>query len=178
MEGKEMVKSPFLEEPPDMSLPRHTERSLDPHVAQWVVRAVTQCFAIYAILIGLAIIIGGAPRFGGVSYTVALELPGAPASWGILIAAAGVVTLLGTLMAKPGMVGIGMIAAALWSLMLASAFAIATWKYPDASSTAMWVYLFVAAILFLLGSAHLSMAKWASAVIAKLRLAKRTDEQA
>jgi len=142
-----------------MALPRETERSLDPHVAQWAVRAVTRALALYAIAIGLAIIVGGPTRFGGVSYLVALKLPGAPMSWGVAILLAGAVAMTGTVLGRPPLVGIGLIAAALWSLLFGSAFAIATWQYPEASSTAMWVYFATAAILFLLGSAHLSMWK-------------------
>lgn len=140
-----------------MPLPKNTERTLDPHVAQWVVRTVTRIVSVYAIVIGVAIIIGGPARFGGVSYSVALALPGAPTTWGVIVAVGGAVSLLGTILGRAAIVAAGLLLQGLWSLMFASAFAIAMFNFPNANSTGMWVYLSIALILFILGSAHLSM---------------------
>lgn len=158
MEGKEMVKSSPSEEL-TMSLPRDTEKALDPHVAQWAVRAITRIFATYAIIVGIAIVAGGAPRFAGVSYAVALSLPGAPTTWGVVIAVAGTLTLAGTVVGRPRVVGLGMLFSGLWSLLFASAFAVAAVRFPNANTTAIWIYLALAAVLFVLASVHLSMWK-------------------
>lgn len=138
-------------------LPRNTELTIDPHVAQWAIRVITRIFAIYAVVVGCAIVVGGAPRFAGVSYRVALSIPGAPATWGVVIAVAGLVALTGSLVGKPTLTGVGMAAAAIWSLLFASAFALTAWQYPEANTTAVWIYLSMSFVLFLLAAVHLAM---------------------
>lgn len=103
-------------------------------------KLVSFILVLYCWGMGLSIIIGGAPRFAGPSYEIALKVPGAPAIWGIVMILAGSLAILGLLRKKPGLTTIGMIVAGIWSMFFASAFATAAYKYPDANLTAMWVY--------------------------------------
>jgi hypothetical protein len=140
-----------------MTRPKKTELVVDPHVAQWAVRFLTRILASYAVVVGVAIILGGERRFAGLSYEAALSTPGAPMSWGVTILLAGLLAWHGTLMASPRLVAAGTFLGALWALLFASAFAIAALRYDEANTTGMWVYGMVAFVFAALAGVHYTM---------------------
>ena len=127
---------------------------MDPRVAQWVARTITRVSSVYAVGVGVTIVAGGSTRFGGLSYAVAINTPGAPASWGVVIATAGLVMLTGSLLAKPRVIGFGALLAAMWSLMFAWAFAVSAVRFADANTTAPWSYGFLFLMFGVLSGAH------------------------
>ena len=139
-----------------MQRPHDTERAVDPHVSQWAVRTISRIAATYAIVIGITILVGGAPRFGSVSYEVARNIPGAPWSWGVAILAAGAVLLVGTLIGSPLTSALGAFVAASWSLMFAIAFALAAQHNPLANTTGQWTYGMIAMIFMVVAGVHLA----------------------
>ena len=133
---------------------RRTEHVMDPNIAQWVARTITRTSSVYALGVGATILAGGSDRFNGLSYAVAINTPGAPASWGVVIATAGLVMLTGSLLAKPRVIGFGALLAAMWSLMFAWAFAVSAVRFADANTTAPWSYGFLFLMFGVLSGAH------------------------
>lgn len=103
-------------------------------------RLVARVLAVYCMLIGSSIILGGEARFSAPGYTTALQMPGAPAVWGILMVAAGLLTLIGVLLDKESLDVAGLAMAGAWSMMFAVTFAWSAIFDPNANLTAMWVY--------------------------------------
>lgn len=137
-----------------MRRPHDTELVVPPHLAQWAVRAVATVFGVVGVGMGVGILTGGVNRFSGVSYSVAASLPGAPESWGITILAAGAAALVGILLGRAFVIALGMLVAGLWSLLFASAFLVAFLRYPDAVSTAVWIYSAAAFACFILAGVY------------------------
>src|SRR5689334_12024208 len=87
--GKGTVKTVTTDRTP-MNRPRETEKALDAHIAQWVVRLWTAFGAVYALFIGVSILLGGENRFAAPAYQIALRVPGAPWTWGVIILTSGI----------------------------------------------------------------------------------------
>ena len=136
---------------------RRTEHVMDPNIAQWVARTITRTSSAYALGVGVTIMAGGSDRFNGLSYAVAIQTPGAPASWGVVIAAAGIVMLTGSLLAKPRVIGAGALLAAMWSLLFAWAFTVSAVRFDSANTTAPWSYGFLFVMFGVLSGAHFAM---------------------
>lgn len=140
-----------------MERPRNTELVMDPHVAQWFVRATTRLLASYAIIVGVTILVGGEGRFAGLSYKVANETPGAPESWGWTICIAGAVMFVGSFLGHPRIIGLGAILGCVWALLFAWAFSVAAVRYSDANTTAMWAYGLLFLVFALIAGVHFAM---------------------
>lgn len=118
-----------------------TELTIHPRVAQFVVQVVARALALYAIVQGVGIVVGGARRWSGRSYDLALYLPGAPPSLGATLAVAGVIALVGSLAGRRTPVVVGMWVAGVWSIFLAASFGVASWRDALASTTGLWMYM-------------------------------------
>lgn len=140
-----------------MNRPQNTELVVDPHVAQWLVRTVTRAVATYAVVVGVTILLGGPTRFAGLSYRAAIETPGAPESWGISIVIAGLLMLIGSIWAKPVLIGVGAVLGAIWALLFATAFGIAALWFDEANTTAPWAYLLIFVLCGLVAGVHFAM---------------------
>lgn len=158
--GKGMVKAPSPGKDP-MNRPHDTELSVDAHVAQWAVQTIVRALSIYAIVIGITILIGGSARFSSTSYEIARHAPGAPESWGAWALTSGMIAFAGTLAARPVVVFIGALLAALWCLLFASAFALAAYQIDEANTTGMWSYLALAVVFLVLAGVHYAMKPFA-----------------
>ena len=73
-----------------------TEATLNPAIGQWALQAVTRLLGTYGIVQGLGILVGGKRRWYGPSYSAALNVPGAPQSWGFAILLLGLLLLIAT----------------------------------------------------------------------------------
>jgi hypothetical protein len=82
---------------------------LDPELSRWVVQAMARLLATYAIIQGVVIVTGGAQRWGSPALAIALQVPGAPATWGVVLGTCGAIALGGTFL-----VNMRLTAAALW----------------------------------------------------------------
>lgn len=112
---------------------------------------ITKLVAGYAILQGVAIFLGGLGRFGAPGYAIALQVPGAPWSWGVVIIMAGTIMVCGVVRRSSRTVAIGAFLGAAWSMFFATAFAWAAIGNPTANTTGMWVYGKDAALFTILG---------------------------
>jgi hypothetical protein len=130
---------------------------VEAHPAQWAMQAITRCLATVMFGLGIAIILGGSKRFSGLSYSFALDTPGAPWSWGALALIAGSLCLAGTFLEDNRMVALGAFACGFWAMFFAITFARAAAKFEEANSTAMVAYAGYALLFFIVAGAHLAM---------------------
>lgn len=140
-----------------VNIPHETERVVDPHVAQWFVRTATLLFAAYAVFVGIAILVGGEQRWAGVSYQVALHTPGAPASWGFTILAAGCCVGLGAVTGRTRLTALGGLIGCIWATLFAVSFFVTSMQFPEANNTAFPAYAGIAVIFALIGGVNLVM---------------------
>jgi len=117
-----------------------THNQLHPQIAQWTVQALTRLLATFAIIQGVAIVVGGPGRWRGPSFTTALSVPGAPASWGIVLGVLGTVALLGTFTRHHTATGIAAIGIGAWSMFFATSFVITAARYEGAATTGIFTY--------------------------------------
>lgn len=137
-----------------MNRPHETEKALDPHIAQWVVRLWTAFGAVYALFIGVSILLGGQNRFAAPAYQIALKVPGAPWTWGVIILVSGIVLSVGIMLGKTRITAAGAFLAMFWSLMFSVPFAVALVKTETANGTGVWSYLYIAVGFMLTAGAH------------------------
>lgn len=131
-----------------------TELKINPRVAQVAVQMTARLIATFAIIQGVTIIIGGPHRWSGLSYSVALKAPGAPASWGIVLLLFGVAALAGSLLDRLELVTWGVFLTGLWCLFFALSFATGAWLYRDANTTAMWTYGLLTVLCSVIAAAY------------------------
>lgn len=129
--------------------PRETEAGIDPRLAQWTVQAVCRLLSTYAVVQGLNIVLSDSARWSTVSFTVALGLPGAPATWGFALLTFGAVALVGSLFGMCRPVMFGLVGGAVWCVFFAWSFFASSLEFPDASATGAIVYCALG-ILFVL----------------------------
>lgn len=122
---------------------------IDPRVGQFFVQTVCRLLATFAILQGLNITFGGRNRWAGDSFAVALMLPGAPPTWGVILTLLGVSALAGSLTGRYTPVIVGMYGASIWSGFFAITFGLSAVSNPLASTTGVWAYG-TFAVLFIL----------------------------
>lgn len=130
------------------------ERKLDPNVSNWTVQALGRLFYTYAIYLGIAIVLGGDPRFSAPSYASAMGFPGAPESWGVVVALAGAFGLVTSLAGHHRLVQYGLYALAAWSFFFGLAFADAALANPMAGTTGPPAYGVIGITCIVLGVAH------------------------
>ena len=135
---------------------RDTERVMGERTAQWVVQSFTRSISLVHVALGVAILTGGARRFGGLSYQYALDTPGAPWSWGLIALAAGIGCILATYMDSPRGIAASMFVMGFWALFFAITFARAWAHFEEANSTAMVAYAGYALLCCILAGAHLA----------------------
>jgi hypothetical protein len=116
------------------------ELRLDARLAQWVVQALTRLLATYAILQGVFIVLGGRERWTGRSLATALLLPGAPASWGVVLAFFGVLCLLGTFTTRMTLTAAGAFGIGAWSIFFAASQLITFFQAPNVPTTGIFTY--------------------------------------
>lgn len=134
-------------------------RNLNPQVARWMLQAITRLIGTYAIVQGIVILIGGRERWYSKSFAVALTVPGAPATWGVVLMACGFLALLGTFvrirLAGPKVVLVGTMGIAAWCLFFAGSLALTALHDPHASTTGISTYLLFAILSAILAVAYL-----------------------
>lgn len=132
---------------------------LHPHVAQWTIQALVRGAGTLATIMGLNIIIGGAERWSSRSYATALQVPGAPASWGVVLAVFGLLAISATFAGRAKLVAISMYLLAAWALFFSLAFGKTALEDAHASSGGFWAYLGIAFGSIVLGAAYWQSSK-------------------
>lgn len=95
---------------------------VNPHIADGVIALTAYIYAAFDIAAGVLIVLGGRKSWAAPAYHTALQLPGAPASWGIALLAFGVVMFLGLILGHRPAIVIGSALSALWCWFFAITF--------------------------------------------------------
>ncbi len=127
---------------------------INPLVAQFTFVFATRILGAFACIQGLNIILGGKDRWTGQGYAVALLLPGAPPSWGVILLATGLISIMGSVIKKNTVAMAGLYLSAIWSAFFSLSFAIASVEYPLAGTTGIWTYATLAFLYALFGVGH------------------------
>lgn len=134
-------------------------RNLNPQVARWMLQSITRLIGTYALLQSVVIIVGGRERWFSKSFAVALTVPGAPATWGVVLALCGALTLLGTFVrvrvAGPRVVLAGALGIAAWCLFFAVSLGLTAMQDHHASTTGILTYLQFAVLSAIIAVAYL-----------------------
>lgn len=131
-----------------------TELTLNPRLAQWIVQSIGRLLATFAILQGLNITFGGARRWGTDAFVIAMLVPGAPPTWGVVLLILGIIALVGSLKARFTPVVIGMLGGSVWCGFFALSFAISTLRNENAATTGVWAYGAFAVLFALIAVAY------------------------
>lgn len=93
--------------------------TLAPSVALSFTRLVAQMMLAFGTLYGVITIVGGAARWGSPAYEVALQVPGAPQSWGAVLFGASIVGMLGFAVGAQPVIMVGFALCAGWATCFA-----------------------------------------------------------
>jgi len=117
-----------------------SELRLNGHLSRWAVQALARLFCTFGIIQGVLVIHGGRRRWSSPAFDTALNVPGAPASWGVAILVIGIVGLYGTLALKLKVVFFAMWAISCWFMFFTISLLHAALKNPDAATTGIITY--------------------------------------
>lgn len=122
---------------------------VDPSLAQEVVDQTARVYATFAILVGIATIGGGRNRWSAEAYETALEVPGAPATWGVVILLFGSLMMFGALTAHRATLMTGALGCGFWCMFFGVTFLFGTYTNPRVGplGTIIWGTF---AVLFLM----------------------------
>ena len=132
-----------------------TTQRLNADTCQWVVQALTRLLATYSVALGVLILLGGRARWSGPSYVTALMLPGAPASWGVVLLIVGVLTIWGTFRVKLATVMLGCYSIAVWCFFFGMAGLKTAYDNPLAGTTGIPTYAVLGVTSAILGVVYM-----------------------
>ncbi|MBF6298203.1 hypothetical protein IU459_11695 [Nocardia amamiensis] len=116
---------------------------MNPFVAVTFTRFVAIVLLLFASVYGAITIIGGASRWSSPAYEVALQVPGAPESWGAALLGASVMGLVGFATRVLPVIAVGFGACAAWSTAFAFSIGVVAARNPGVGwgGVATWVFL-------------------------------------
>ena len=131
------------------------DAALSPVTNNWTVVALARLLLTTAILLGLAILIGGDMRFAGPSYAdLAYTPPAAALVWGWSAVFLGLAGLIGSLRKRPEIVRWTLFPFAGWASYFATTFFMVALHDPNISLTRPVVYTFFTVAAIILAVAH------------------------
>lgn len=95
---------------------------VNPSIADGVIGLTAYLYAAFDVLAGVFIILGGRKSWSAPAYHTALQVPGAPASWGSALLLFGVALLLGLMLGNRPTIVIASALSALWCWFFAITF--------------------------------------------------------
>jgi hypothetical protein len=119
-----------------------------------MVQALTRLMATFGILQGVGIIYGGPGRWASPSLQVAMMVPYAPASWGVAIAAMGVLAIAGTFLSRHRLTAAAMFGMSAWCLFFALGLLITVLREPKVATTGVPTYFALAVVCCCLSVAY------------------------
>lgn len=131
-----------------------TTSKLEPNLARWVIQALARLLATYALVQGVVIVMGGAQRWRGSALAIAMQVPGAPATWGIALGICGALALLGTFRARMLLTSAALSLIGAWCMFFAISQLIVVVRDPHAGSTGVGTYTVLAIIAAVLSVAY------------------------
>lgn len=137
------------------AVPQEVPVIANARVAQWTVRAVTRVLAVYAIAQGVNIVLTVRSSWAGSpSLSTALDMPGAPASWGCASIIAGGFALAGSFIHRYPVVAFGMTLCAVWSLFFAITLAVSWLSGQPSPRTGLFTYAALALVEVIVAAAY------------------------
>lgn len=127
---------------------------LDPDLSRWVVQALTRLLATYAIVQGFVICIGGSERWRGAALAVAMQVPGAPATWGVALGIFGALALAGTFIVRMQLTSASLWLVGAWCMFFALSQFLVVVKDPHAGTTGVGTYTVLAVASYVLAYAY------------------------
>ena len=121
---------------------------------EFVVTAGTRIVATWGLVLGVVFTAGGPQRLLGPTFSVVATVPGAPATWGLPLAALGLLTLLGDLAHSPHTARAGLYLIAAWCAALGVGFVRAVQNDPHAAVTGPFTYGLIVALCVLFATGH------------------------
>lgn len=130
--------------------PEHIVRKAAAERAMRDPSPLTAIMGVFALALGVVIVLGRREAWSGAEYTAALYVPGAPESWGWLLMALGALVLVGKFAFNrnqwPLLIGLG--GCGFWHISMAVSFIISASTVPDVGLTQVVIHGFIA-ILYL-----------------------------
>lgn len=120
-----------------------TELNLSPRYAQWAVQGLARLVSTFAVLQGSLIILGGKDRWSSPGYAVAMQVPGAPATWGVALALIGAVTILFSFTHHMRLTASSLFLFCFWCACFTTASVVATFRNPLASTSFTYVFMMI-----------------------------------
>lgn len=119
--------------------------AINPDVALAFTRLTAIATLVFAAIYGLITIVGGAARWSSPAYEVALQVPGAPESWGAVLLGAAIMGLLGFAVRALPVILVGFAGCMAWSACFAVAIAAVAWRNDSVGwgGVATWGFLAV-----------------------------------
>lgn len=108
--------------------------------SMWALRLGAYILAVYGVIQSMAILLGGVGRFSAPGYYYALQVPGAPPTWGLVLLPASVAAVWGVRTSSYRVARFAFYAMALWSAFFAISFLLSAVNSPTANFTAIAVY--------------------------------------
>lgn len=107
-------------------------------------RASIWVTGVYAIVQGLIILLADPGRWGGPSFTILRQVPGAPYSWGLSALIFGLFILTGSLLQIWVVKAAGLLCLSSWALLFAAGSTAAVFAVPNAATTGGPTYVLIA----------------------------------
>lgn len=117
---------------------------MNPFVALSFVRLVSIGALLFGAVYGLITIVGGAGRWSSPAYEVALQVPGAPESWGAALLGVSTLGLLGFAARILPLVAVGVGGCAVWSTAFAFSIGMVAARNPGVGWGGVATWSFVA----------------------------------
>lgn len=119
------------------------ELNISGRYAQWAIQGLTRLLAAFAVFQGLLIAFTDPRRWSTPSYVVAIQVPGAPPSWGISLVVIGAAALAFSFTRKMRAVSISLFLFSLWSASFMVVSVAAVLQNPLASTSFTWVFFMI-----------------------------------
>jgi hypothetical protein len=107
----------------------------------------------YCLVLGAVLTFADKDRFTSAGWSTAMQIPGAPHSWGIILGLCGAVMSYGILRRHWVLASYAAFCAGTWSMFFAVTFVISAVNYGTAGLTGIPTYLLIALIFAVLGAA-------------------------
>jgi hypothetical protein len=120
--------------------------AIEPSVAAGFTRLTAIAILTFAAIYGMVTIIGGAGRWSTPAYDVAMQVPGAPQSWGVVLLGSALMGLLGFAVRLLPIIWIGFAGCTVWSGCFAWCVGVVAARNPQVGWGGVIIWLFLAAL--------------------------------
>lgn len=130
--------------------PEHIVRQAAAERAMRDPSPLTAIMGVFAVALGVVIVLGSREAWSGAEYTAALYVPGAPESWGWLLLVLGAVVLIGKYAFNTSQTAllIGLVGCGIWHVSMAVTFIVSASTVPGVGNAQSVIHLFLAVLYF------------------------------